>query len=899
MQILFLRDSIKQTLLLCTLTIFSVQFLNAQQNEIIINELFESRTASEVIRSLESKYNIKIYFKEEDLSDEAKNYRFVKEPIETVLSKLNSNLNLRWIQYRGSYFLIGENPDLQKDQLAEEIQRAQLLANNTAKVIKLDGKPTGSNAILLNLKVKDKDNKEEIIGAALSVNGKLKTATDAEGMAVLTLNRGVNKVDIASIGYSPTTIFIEATGQVQYEVLVERESQVLDEVLISGIAGGEAVRETQGGLNRVDIKALERIPTFLGERDVVKAVLLNPGVSSIGEGASGFNVRGGNVDQNLVMQDDAILFNSSHALGFFSTFNADMIKSATLHKGAVHSQYGGRLSSVLDVQTKEGADKLRFKANVNVLSATGTIEGPLMDNVSFIFSGRSTYSDIIFRLFPQSEVKNSNAGFYDLNGKFNIKLGKSLWAVSGYYSNDNFVYNNSFGFDYSTKILQSSLRTIISDKISNKLSVVWSEYNSNQNEFSGLMASIFQTRISYLKGHNKLTLKLGNITSDLGVSTILYDVLPGAFSPATPQSLRVPVSLDLEKGRESALYISSEIPLTKWLEFILGYRLNHFESLGPRRIYKYRDDIISEENLVGFEIQEGTIRTYIQPEPRLSMKLSLGNSAAIKAGYGRSSQFLNQIFNTDVPSPTSQWQMVNHIFRPGVSDNYSAGLFLGSVGQPFEFSVEAYQRKLNNIIDYRDYAELFVNPHIETELLQGQGESKGIEVSLKKHKGVINGFVSYTYSQTIYTIEGINNGRPYFANYDQPHNISVILNYQPIERHTFTANFTFRSGRPTTAPVSSYVNLDGVYVPIYSERNALRIPDTHRLDLSFNFGRTHNKAARLKSSWTFTIYNVYARRNPFSVFYTRSTRDVPTAQANRLAIVGTMFPALSFNLEFE
>ena len=893
-----MNDYLKRILLL----FFLCSSVNGfgQNNEIKITANYTNQSVESIINDICKKYNTSIYFKSADLPSGVKSISATNRAITDVLKELAAGSGLSVVEYRNRYYLIFENKEeFKKDNITEEILKSQTLADFSGKTVKLDGTPLKNGKNTLKAIIRDAESKEEIIGAAVSVNGKVRTVSDTEGKVVLDLNKGMNAVQISYLGYKTSMLNFEISGEVEYAIRIEKESQILDEVVISGSSSGNALKETQTGVNRVDIKALEKIPTFLGERDVIKAVLLNPGVSSVGEGASGFNVRGGNVDQNLVMQDDAILFNSSHALGFFSTFNADMIKTATLHKGAFNAQYGGRLSSVLEVQTKDAVDKFRLKGNINVLSTTGTAEIPLFKNSNLILSGRTTYSDLIFKIFSQPEIKNSSAGFYDLNGKFNIKAGNTTVSLSGYYSNDDFKYNNKFGFDYSTKVAQATVRTLFNDNVTNRLSLVWSDYISNQNELESQLAARFTTKINYFRGHNKLSFKIGKMLTDAGVNSTIYNISPGEFNPLSPESVRTPEKLASEKGIESAAYLSSEIPLTSWLEILLGVRINHFASQGPKEIFTYRDGILSEENITGSEIKEGNIKTYLHPELRSSLKINLNSVTSVKVGFGQTSQYLNQIFNTDVPTPSSQWQIVNHIFQPGLSNNYSAGIFFGSQNNTWEISAEAYLRDLKNIYDYKDYADLFVNPHIETELLKGIGQSKGIEFSMKKNKGVLNGFVSYTYSTTKYKIDGINKGNWYFANYDQPHNVSVVLNLQPIEKTTFTANFTFRSGRPTTAPVSSYVTFDGVYVPIYSDRNELRIPNTHRLDLSANFGKTHNRAAKIKTSWTFTVYNVYARKNPFSVFYNRSFKDVPTPQANRLAIIGTIFPSLSFNIEFE
>jgi len=873
--------------------------INGQGNSKNITATYENLTLEEILIDINKTNYKSIYFLKSDLPILRFTIQFKNKPLSEIVNQLSKMTNLDFVSYRENiYFLMSKSKsDNLQDEMMEKIKQAEYLADNREEIIEIKGTPLKLNQNMLSGKVIDLVNSEGIIGATVIVNGVPTATTDENGTFNIYLENGINIIELSYIGFARTTTSFKIKGKAEYTFKIEKENQLLDEVVISSVAKDLAVKETQIGINRVDIKSLERLPTFLGERDVVKALLLNPGVSSIGEGASGFNVRGGNVDQNLILQDDAILFNASHALGFFSSFNADVIKSATLHKGALGASFGGRLASVLDINTRDGADQLKFKLSVSILSVTGTIDAPLGKNSNLLLSGRTTYSNFIFKLFPQSAIKNSKAGFYDFNAKWTLKSGKSLWTVSTYISSDGFVYDKQFGFDYTTKVAQLSWKVPLSTNVSNKLALVWSDYVSNQNDFTDQLASQFRTQISYFRFHDKLTAKMGKSIINAGLSSLYYKTLPGEFLPLNDSSLRKSEKLEVEKGIESALYINSETSLSKYFDIVVGIRLNHFVSIGPRNIFVFKDDIFTESNIIDTVLINGILKTYFNPELRFSGKINLSKNSSFKLGYARTTQYINQLFNTDTPSPSSQWQLSNQAIKPSQADNYSAGYFINLNDNKWELSVEAYYRNSIRVYDYKDFAKLFVNPHVETELLEGSGISKGIEWSMKKNKGKLNGFFSYTYSSTNYTIVGINNGESYSSNFDKPHNLTLVLNYQPIERRTFTANFSFSTGRPTTAPISGYQTQEGIYVPIYSGRNELRIPDTHRLDLSANFGRTHNKVARFKSSWTFTIYNVYGRKNPFSVFYTGGFRNIP--QANRLALVGTIFPSLSFNVEFQ
>jgi CarboxypepD_reg-like domain/TonB-dependent Receptor Plug Domain len=882
-----------------SISAFSQNPINGILNyDLKISERYTNTTVENVLLDLKVKYKAKIYYQKEKLPLSRSDYNWTNANLTTVLQELIVRSDLEVIIYREtSYVLIPKSEEVKViDNIKEQIEKDNILAKNKGSVLKINGTNTTKPKGILSGKIVDEETKDEIIGAPVLINGKLICTTDEKGAFQLTLGKGVNLIEVTYLGYADYSRLIDINGDVNFSIRMVKDAQLLDEVTISSVASDAVVKENQIGVNRLDIRSLEKLPTFLGERDVVKAILLNPGVASIGEGSSGFNVRGGSVDQNLILQDEAILFNSSHALGFFSTFNADMIKSAALSKGNISAAYGGRLASVLDVTTKDGSDRLKYKVSMNPIAGSGSIEAPLGKNSQIIAAVRSTFSDFIFGLFSQPELKNSSASFYDLNAKYMYKHKKSVVTISGYLSKDDFNYNQKFGFDYGTKILQASWKKLLNDNTTNKLSLVWSDYYSNQFDYDGQKASVFSTNIKYLKAHDKFTAKYKNVLIESGVSSIFYITSPGELNPLRDTSAVVSQKLEKERGVESAVYISTEFKIAPWLEVVTGFRLNHFAAIGPKNIFVYEDGFINESNIIDTLQMNGILKSYLNPELRLSAKITISNSASLKIGYSKTSQYINQIFNTDTPAPSSQWQLSNQLLSPGQANNFSAGFFQNLNNNNWELSIEAYYRDILHTYDYKDFAKLIVNPHIETELLAGSGRSKGLELSIKKNKGKFNGFLSYTWSQALLKVEGINDGNWYRSNFDKPHNLSLILNYQPIERRTFTANFSYSTGRPTTPPISNYTTPDNIYVPIYADRNQLRIPDTHRLDLAANFGRSHNRAAKIKTSWTFTLYNVYGRKNPFSIFYTRGFRNVP--QANRLAVIGTVFPSLSFNIEF-
>lgn len=868
-----------------------------------ITASFQEATTAHILDGMASLTGFAIFYKEIDVPSLKRSFVWNNTPLGEALDQVLEGTKLVALPYKEKTWVIIDKSYIDRSQLAtyyeelqQSIEESKQPRENWVQIGDLTKRSMDKDQVLRGV-ILDKTTREFIAGANIVFEDGSGTVTDLDGNYEIKLKPGRYQMKVAYIGYTDHTVLIDFQSSGEYSVGLETGVVNLDEVTITAVAKDAAVKETQSGVARINIKNLDKLPSFLGEKDIVRAVLLNPGVSSIGEGATGFNVRGGNVDQNLIMQDEAVFFNASHALGFFSTFNADLIKEATLSKSTLTADQGGRTASVLEVNLKEGnKEKWRYRAGVNPISGTVTADGPMGKNGSLSAGLRASYSDYIFKLFSDVNIKTSSASFYDGTLKYAYKKRGHTLAMTLYNSYDRFLYSNKFGFGYQTFASTLQWNKLIDANQSNKFSLVYSSYTSNQQDLKPAFESELRSEIAYLKMHNKWSYSKDQHKVDAGVQSIFYTTLPGSLSPLNASSFVLPKSLQKEKGLESALYVSYQRNVGKRIELIVGARLNHFVSLGPKLIYTYANNKLLTDSITGTETRNGALQQYLIPEPRFSIKLNLRSNASLKMGYARTSQYINQIFNTDTPTPTSQWQLVNNYIKPSISDNFSLGLFANFDDNNYETSVEVYKRSVGRLYDFRDFARLVVNPHIETELLEGKGRTQGLEISLKKNNGAVNGWFSYTYSATQQKVEGINNNAWYSSSFDKPHNLSFIVNYQPKQRYTFTANFTYSSGRPSTAPLSNYLTPDNVYVPVYSNRNQIRIPDYHRLDLSFNLARSHNLAAKVITSWTFTLYNVYGRKNPFSVYYTRGANNTP--QANRLAVVGTVFPAIRFNIEF-
>ncbi|WP_353482161.1 TonB-dependent receptor [Haliscomenobacter sp.] len=745
--------------------------------------------------------------------------------------------------------------------------------------------------------------KTPVIGASVRVIDQNRgSATNEDGRFELELPVGKHQLLIQYIGNADLIQDIQLASDGTLTLSMESAAVNLDEVVVGAKAVDANVENVQIGLTRLDLKSINKLPSFLGETDVIKSLLLSPGVSSIGEGATGFNVRGGEVDQNLVLQDDGILFNSSHALGFFSSFHSDILSRVTLYKSIIPAQYGGRLASVLDVEMRDGNfEKLRIKGGIGPVSSRIAIEGPVIPKKSSFIAGfRSSYSDWVLRSARNVEVRNSSAFFYDANFRYTHRFNeKNTIILAAYASKDQFAYNNAFGFDYQTLMGQAIYKRIFSNKLFSKLSATLSNYESIQHDYAGIDASRLDNNIQSFSLKEQLTfIPRDGLQFDAGLSTIGYATLPGTRQPAGEFSQVFAKTLEKEQGLESAAFVNADWSPDPALQISGGIRFGLYQFLGSKTAFVYQNPELPNLQEITDTIlypKGKTIATYTSLEPRVSARYRFSKDISVKLGYSRTAQFINQIFNSASPTPTSQYQLSTQYIEPTRSHNVSLGYFQNFKDNLWETSVEVYGRAIDQLFDYKDFANLNVNEHLETEILKGKGRAYGMELSIKKNSGLVHGLLSYTLSRTERQIAGINRGEWYPSNFNKPHDLSLVLNYQYNQRHTLTVKFTYGTGRPTTAPQGSYRTPNGVLIPIYSDRNALRIPDYHRLDLAYTIGKDHRKNSKFKTSWTVSLYNAYARRNAFSVYFTQS--PLTAGQANRLAVLGTVFPSITFNFE--
>ncbi|MEZ0486347.1 TonB-dependent receptor [Fibrella aquatica] len=743
------------------------------------------------------------------------------------------------------------------------------------------------------------------------------TVTSKDGYFNLPLAEGRYSVRVSHIGFVTEVLTFVVTKQLLVNIELGADTKYLEEVVVQAEAADKNIRKVELGVTQLSIKNIRRIPAFMGEVDVVRSLLLLPGVTSVGEGATGINVRGGSIDQNLVLMDEAPLFNTSHLLGFFSVFNPDIVRDLTLHRGGIAPSYGGRASSVLDIKIKEPeTERWSAYGGIGLVSSRAGIEGPLIKNkLTVLAATRLSFNDFLFSLGPAS-LRGTRANFYDLTTKVKWQPSeKHTISSTGYYGRDVFklpadslsgveINASSTQFDYETLAGTVRWNYLINERLNLNTTAIWSQYRTetsapdSSNQFS-LVAEVAHKQLK-----SDLTIAANdNHAVQVGVSAINYFIQPNTLTPG-PFSNALPFALPTERAYELAAYAQDEWKVSNNTSLLAGIRYSALLNDGPTTERTYGTDL---PRLPGTAIATtpraaGTIyHSSGGIEPRLALRFTLSEGQAVKIGYNRIRQYIHLVSNTTAALPTSRWMLSDANIKPQIADQWSAGYFLNGKQNEYEASAEVYYKTLTNAIDYRDGANLQRNAAAETDVLQGTGQAYGLEMLARKNKGAWTGWVSYTYSRTMLTMnspfidEQVNGGKAYPANFDKPHTLNATATYRPSLRFSLSLNFTYSTGRPITQPYGR-ARLNNAFVPIYINRNQERIPDYHRLDFSMLFEQDPARKRKTQQSWNFSVYNVYAHKNAYSVFYKFDPRNLQ--DAFKLSIFGTIFPSLTYNVRF-
>ena len=908
---------LKITLLVLTLLLSNLIFA---QNEIKITWDYKDLSFKEFVNKAESTSNLRFFFRDEWVS-ELKPGDF---PGITSLTELLDNLFrdkslFYFIDESGNVVItknfavrISETPKTGSQNFIApteyyDSQDKQKLSGNIFVDIGNPADRYKSGNVTITGYILNRDTKEPVAGATVLVQ-KLSTGTISNGYGfyTLTLPRGVHLLQFSFIGMKEKQINVNLYGSGDMDIEMNSMLIPLKETIVSA-QKNVIFQRYEVGVEKVNITSFKLLPTSMGESDIIKSVLLIPGVQSVGEGSAGFNVRGGSSDQNLILLYGAPIYNSSHFFGFFSAVNSDIIRDVTLYKGGIPGRYGGRISSVLDITSKDG-NRREFAGNAGISPITAHImvEGPIKkDTCTYILTGRTTYSNWVFGLIDNTALKNSRASFYDLNGRITYDLNKNNRIdVSSYLSHDSFRFNSDTVYSYDNNIVALRWKHFFSSRFFSLLSVNNSNYSyevaskSTPEEAFVLSHKVnstaFKADFNWYQGRNEI---------NYGADLTRYSVLPGSYLPSGDSSLVIPKTIQREKALETALYVDDKFVLTDYMSINAGVRFSSFFSFGPRSFLQYDPDFTRSRSTVidtlNFKARE-LFKTYAGPEFRLSLNFRTSTRSSFKINYNRTRQYLHLLSNTTSISPTDTWKLSDYYLKPQIGDQYAVGFYQMLFSNSIETSVEVYYKQISNMLDFKGGTKLVMADNIEKDVVNVKGKAYGVELSVKRDEGRVRWSIAYTYARTFlkslgkFSDEIINKGEWFPANFDKPNDLVATFNFLFSRRFSFSTNYTWSTGRPITYPVASYYMGDILLVH-YSERNKYRIPDYMRLDVSFKLSGNLKSHKIANPHWIFSVYNLLGRQNVYSIYFKNESKMV---NGYKLSVFGRAIPSLSFNFDF-
>ncbi|RKD13312.1 TonB-dependent receptor [Pelobium manganitolerans] len=902
---------------------------SAQERTKYLNLHLNNQPLMQLVKQIELQTGYRIYYETAAFDSLKVNISAENMPVEKVFDQVFTGTDFYYSIFKNAVFLTKGKKILthlpsqftgKKEEIVKENE--QLVADLSTKKVSVPatlenklytiGRSTNSTKATATIagNVRNSETGEPIPGVYVFIdNPRLGVVTDAFGFYSLTLPKGKHKLNVRSVGLKDTHRQILLQNDGKLDINVAEEPFALKEVVITTDKSSN-IRQTQMGIEKLDIKTIKQVPTVFGEADVLRVVLTLPGVKSVGESSTGFNVRGGSVDQNLILFNDATIYNPSHFFGFFSAFNSEVIKDVQLYKSSIPAKFGGRLSSVLELNGREG-NKKQFSgtAGIGLITSKLNIEGPLIkDKTSFILAGRTTYSNWIMDVLPKSTgYQGAKASFYDLNLNLSHQQNeKNSFYATGYFSNDKSNLATDTTFQYSNRNIALRWKHTFNNKIYGILSAGHDYYS--YNNYSNYKDDV-DYRLKFDIAQSNLKANFSYYPNvkwniDFGASTIYYKNSPGSLEPYSNKSLVIADVLPKEQALESAVFAEQRYDLTDAITLNAGLRYSFYSYLGPADVNFYASGFEKNDaNIVSVESYGNgkPIKTYHAPEFRLGARFALSPDFSVKAGYNTQRQYIHMLSNTTSVSPTDVWKLSDLNIAPQEGSQISLGLYKNFKSNTIETSLEGYFKKINNFLDYKSGAVLILNHKIEQDVLPTVGKAYGLEFMVKKLSGKLNGWVSYTYSRTFLKTEdvaggnSINGGQYYPANYDKPHDFTLIGNYRFSHRVSFSLNLTYSTGRPITLPVGKYYYEGGQRL-LYSDRNQYRIPDYFRSDISLNVLGNHKKAQLMHNSWTFGIYNLTGRKNVFSTFFASENKIINGYQ---LSIFGTAIPFISYNIRFR
>ncbi|GGG45765.1 carboxypeptidase-like regulatory domain-containing protein [Bizionia arctica] len=899
---------------------------------------FNYTPIKEAILKLEKETTFTFYFEEDWFDEKTITGAFTNESLENILDAIFQETPLNYLIYGNKVILsnnsvvfttlpkgyFGEkndsiinNPNPSAiDESAESKtavfhkQYDNTKSSNNSKLITIGKQNSNSTNSYYNVrgKVKNATTNEPLQNLVISVVGKkINAVTDENGDYSISLPAGYNSIETILMGFKSSIKNVIVYGDGSLNFSIAEGAEQLNEVVIQADQN-KNVRSAVVGITSLDVTTIKTIPLVLGERDILRVATTLPGITTAGEGSAGFNVRGGKTDQNLILLDDAVLYNPSHFFGFFTALNPFTTGSLDIYKASIPAQYGGRLSSVFDIKTKDGnMDKFSGEGSIGSVTANIAVEAPIVKGKASIMTGfRATYSDWILKKLDEESLKNSEASFLDgiVKYKHNIDPNNSVQATL-YYSHDKFSISSDSLFKYSNTIGSLKWDHTFNEKNRGSLTLVNSQYK-NEVEYDADANLNFD--FGYKINETQVKLNMKYLFSkkhkfDYGISSKLYHVDPGSIQPIGPNSDVEPLSLQKEKGLESAIFISDLFEINDRLLLDVGIRFSFYMAMGPATQLVYQEGVPKDESSITEVNQYGNnevITTYGGPEARVSFRYFLTPELSIKGGYSSTIQYIHLLSNNTTESPTDTWKLSDLNIKPERAQQIAFGLFRNFDNNNLEVSVEGYYKKMENILDYKIGADLILNENLERDLLEGEGKAYGVEFLINKKAGKFNGWLSYTYSRSFVKLESdieeeqVNNGEFFPANYDKPHDFTAIMNYKLTHRFSFSANFTYQTGRPITYPIGKF-NFANEEQVVYSDRNEYRIPDYYRLDLGVNIEGNHKIKKLAHSFWNISVYNVLGRDNPYSIIFENEDGNI---QAYKTSIFAMPIPTITYNFKF-
>ena len=882
---------------------------------------------TEVLQQIEQKTGYRFYWIPSEVKDIKVSINADAKDMNAFLKNLLIPTNLRYTIYGNRHVFLLKGRTLVNMLPAFAQWSDQTYTANESELLQgSNRKATSENKIYVIGKPENKSDKkmveltgnitsfktgEPVMGVNMVVRKPTWSAavSDADGKFVLKVPQGEVDIEMTGIGVIDThrRLMVYEDGVIDIEL--EDKMQTLEEVTVTANKR-ENVKDVQMGVESLVVEELKTIPTAFGELDVIKVVQALPGVKTMGEASSGLNVRGGSTDQNLIQFNNGTVYNPTHLFGFFSAFNGSIVQDMELYKGSIPAKFGGRISSVLDINSRKGnKEEYQGELSLGLLTSSVALEGPIKkDKTSLLLSGRTTYSDWMLGLLPEkSGYKNGKAGFWDANMVLSHQFSqKDNLYLSGYYSHDRFNFIENEKYSYANANASLQWVHLFNENFRMGTTAGYDHYDyatrnfQNENDAFQLGFDINQYFLKLDFTHEQLQ----NHKLDWGLSALMYDINPGEVKPYGSVSLYVPKTLQKEKALEAALYFNEEWDITSKFTASLGARYSLFRAFGPRTYNTYTEgELPSTLNMTGSVTKDGNLKTYHGPEFRVGLRYAFTDDFSVKAGLNTMRQYIHKVSNTMVMSPTDTWKLSDMYIEPQTGMQYSLGFYKNFNGGDLEASVEGYYKTLDNYLDYRSGAQLLMNDHLETEVLPTEGRAYGVEFMLKRPKGKLNGWISYTYSRTELRQSDpridspVNSGSWYPAEYDKPHDFKLVGNYQFTQRYSTSLNVDYSTGRPQTMPVSQYYDQTiGATTFFYSERNGVRIPDYFRVDLAFNIKPTHRLTAKTHTFFTIGVYNLLGRKNVYSIYFQNEGDE--GVKGYKMSIFGAPIPYASFNIKF-